>query len=106
MRNCTPHDIVIFGATGGVIVTLKPSGDVARVEQTLVQVGECDGIPIYRRRFGDLVGLPEPVDGVWFVVSALVAQAAPRRGDLLSPGELIRNTAGQPIGCRGLIRHG
>jgi hypothetical protein len=54
---------------------------------------------------GGIIGLPEPAEGVGFIVSRLVRETADRDGriDLFSPGELIRNVDGQPIGCKGLV---
>lgn len=37
-----------------------------------------------------------------YVVSALVRLALPYRRDLASPGPLVRDADGQPVGCRGL----
>jgi hypothetical protein len=65
--------------------------------------GEIDGVPISRSVLGEVMGLPAAEAGIWLVVSQIVASAA-RRPDLLFPGELVRNEAGQPIGCRGLAR--
>ena len=97
--NLTPHAIVetVTGAT------FPPSGQIARVAATMTPAGEIGGIPTYTRQFGEVEGLPDPVDGVTFIVSALVADACPYSLDLVSPGELVRNEAGQPIGCRGFI---
>lgn len=46
--------------------------------------------------------LPAEEAGVALVVSALVRLAVPHRRDVFSPGELVRGTDGQPVGCRGL----
>lgn len=61
---------------------------------------------------GGLVNpLPEPQDGVWLIVSLVVAiqqtyvYAAPRgRSDLLVPYREVRNMGGTVIGCRQLAR--
>ena len=45
--------------------------------------------------------LCDEMDGVILIVSTLVKNASPDRKDLVSPGELIRNEAGQPVGCKG-----
>jgi len=100
--NLTPHVLNVRLASGE-LVALPPSGEIARVEQRLDHAGySIDGADIYVRTFGAVIGLPDPRMGVNFIVSAIVAQAAPR-GDVLSPGELIRDATGQPVGCKGLI---
>ena len=97
--NLTPHAI-----TDAITGTSFPaSGDVARVAATFTPAGEAGGVQLFRRTFGNVTGLPAPQDGVLFIVSALVAAAAPSRSDLLSPGELVRNSDGQPIGCTGFV---
>ena len=101
MINLTPHALNIVTAHG--TVTLAPSGTVARCSQTSTPAGEVGGIALSRTAFGAVTGLPEPVEGVILVVSALVRAALPTRTDLASPGELVRDAAGVVIGCKGLI---
>lgn len=65
-------------------------------------VETLSGIPIYEAVYGDVVGLPEEKDGVVYIVSGMVNAAAEGRGDVYSPGSLIRDDEGRPVGCRGL----
>lgn len=60
-------------------------------------------VPVYTMRYGEVIGLPPQSETDAYVVSAMVRLAVPERLDVLSPGPLIRNEAGQPIGCDGLI---
>ena len=53
-------------------------------------------------KYGEVTGLPPFQDGTIFVVSGLVRAAVPHRHDVWQPGELLRNEAGQVIGCVGL----
>jgi hypothetical protein len=130
--NLTPHVLNII--VGDETLNLQPSGTVARVATKEETVGlapstecshcggfgeieapemgsqgsykcECSGmsIPIVKTSFGEVEGLPEPQKGTYYVVSRLVLTAS-RRGDLLAPGQLVRNKEGQPIGCKGLSR--
>lgn len=101
--NLTPHVINVFDADVEVM-KLAPSGMVARCTQKDVLDTEINGVKIFKQEFGDVVDLPEPKDGVMFVVSRLVASAAAGRNDLLVPGALKRNEQGQPVGCIGLAR--
>ena len=98
--NLTPHTINIHGASGGPI-TIAASGNVARVATTSTPVATIGGIPAVVTSAGNVTGIPVPVTGTWFLVSGMVL-AASNRTDLCAPGALIRNTAGQPIGCDGL----
>ena len=99
--NLTPHTINATRRDGSVRA-IAPSGSVARCSQSSVEVGEVEGIPLYRTTFGEVTGLPAPEEGVLYIVSALVRMAVPHRADVVSPGELLRGPDGQPVGCKGL----
>ena len=99
--NLTPHTLNIH--TGNGVTNIAPSGDVARVATVSVEAAPVGGIPTCTTTFGEVTGLPAPAEGVFFIVSGMVASAAPRP-DVLSPGDLVRDESGRPIGCRGLRR--
>ncbi len=101
--NLTPHNLAIHNGEGEV-TEIAPSGIVARVAATKSQTGCIDGIPVFKTAFGEIQDLPEAKEGVIYVTSLLVAQAT-KRADVFSPGELLRNEQGQPIGCLGLVSH-
>ena len=96
--NYTPHAIneTITGAT------FPPSGNVARVSATSYPAGDIAGVPCFSTIFGAVDGLPAPQDGVAILVSGLVLEASKGlRFDLVAPGELVRDAAGNPVGCKG-----
>lgn len=101
LRNLTPHRLTIHRPAGD-LVTLDPSGIVPRVEVTRQPAGEIGGIALHRSLTGSVTGLPDAEPGVVLIVSALVRLALPARTDLASPGQLIRDNNGQPVGCDGL----
>lgn len=94
--NLTPHAVTV----GGVVI--PPSGQVARVSVTRTPCGTHCGVPLFLPEFGEVVGLPAPVAGVVVIVSALVRGQVPTRGDVASPGILLRDSAGNVIGADGL----
>ena len=96
--NLTPHEITIIGAE---TIVVPPSGTVARVSSVSVPSMPRDGVECTVFVFGGVQGLPEPAAGVTFIVSGMVLDAC-NRSDLAAPGVLVRDDAGQPIGCRGL----
>lgn len=98
--NLTPHTVKLVNDFG--VLELFSQG-VARVSSTQEEIGRVVGVPLVRATFGEVTGLPEPVEGTMYVVSALVRAALPGRADLASPGDPIRDEAGQVIGAKSLI---
>ncbi len=91
--NLTPHAIRVL--VGSDVVTIEPSGSVARVATIEEVVGEFNGIPVVSRRNGDVVGLPE--DGTACIVSAMVASAVPGKAGVYAPDSgntAVRNDKG------------
>lgn len=108
MLNRTEHEVKVFNTIGANIpdkVLEQYKGEPIRVSCESRKVDTVEGIDIYENIYGEVTGLPEFEEGVYYVVSAMVRQALPERKDLLSPGQLIRNEAGQPVGCLGLVRN-
>ena len=99
--NLTPHILNIHTPSG--VVNVPPSGSVARCAVSSETVGEHEGIPLLRSSMGEVTGLPSPEPGVLYVVSMVVRGAVSERSDIASPGALVRNEAGQPCGCQGLV---
>lgn len=99
--NLTPHSIVII--SDGDTVTIPPSGIIARCVESTRQAGSINGIPLVRKDFGDVSGIPDQDPDTMYIVSALVRIAFPGRYDLVSPGDLVRDADGKPIGCRNLV---
>ena len=53
--------------------------------------------------FGEVQGLPEPAEGTYYVVSAMVLTALHgSRSDVLGVSEYVRNEAGQVVGAKAL----
>lgn len=98
--NLTPHVINVVVPSG--TIDIPASGQVARCSQTSKEVCKINDIPVTKQEFGAVEGLPAPQEGTYYLVSRLVAAACPERHDLLIPGPLVRNEAGQPVGCQGL----
>ena len=103
--NLTPHTLNIH--THGDVLNIPASGNVARVasEYFLTEDTADYGVDLYSCVYGEVTGLPPYRPGnTLYVVSGLVKAAVPNRHDVVSPGELIRDENGKPIGCRGLRR--
>lgn len=109
-RNLTPHSLNARTLDGDYVTIAPDARGAARVvydrlppEQTRI-----DGHEIAVTVAGPvrgIVGLPDPDDNIVLIVSRAVADAAPpNRGDLMSPGRLIRDEDGNVVGCDGLAR--
>jgi len=81
--NLTPHEIVV--STRNIKKTIGPSGQIARVETSQQHETWLDGIELVRTVYGDVIGVPEPEDGVVYIVSSLVASRLPERVDVVAP---------------------
>lgn len=104
--NLTPHALNIR-TTDGEMVTIAPSGKVARVGVKRVKVEELQGITIWGVEMGALEGLEGLVVGEGSVlITSLAAKTAVKAAFpaalVVSPGALIRDANGQPVGCDGL----
>lgn len=74
--NCTPHDILL---NNGVV--FKASGNVARVSNTFTKF---DSNLCCQVKYGALENVPEPKEGVKYIVSAMVLADSDRK-DLVAP---------------------
>ena len=100
--NLTPHAITFVNNEGNAIMTVQPSGTVARVKTGTIMTGEFCGIPVTATEYGDIENLPEREEGTIYIVSSLVAQRCPEREDVFIPNESVRDEQGRIIGCKSL----
>lgn len=93
LLNLTPHPITLD--VGGSRVDVPIAGPIARVASTpgveVERLALVGGVPVYSApTWGEIEGLPEPVEGAIFIVSALVGAALRERGivrpDVVCPG--------------------
>ena len=104
-KNLTPHTINVVDASGASMLTLPASGSVARCRATATETERVDGVPVFKTVDGEVEGLPEPQNGVLYVVSALVREAVKAtRTDVVSPAEFVRDAEGKILGCKGFTR--
>jgi hypothetical protein len=115
--NATPHEITLVSKQGveqdskkqfltetvEVIRSIPPSGILPRVSMSNSPAGEIDGIPIESVIYGEIEGLPEYQEGIYYIVSGLVASAAAKIGrtDCLAPGAIVRDESNPSnvLGC-------
>ena len=95
--NYTPHNVVLNNGT------CYASQGVARVSASFTDFN--DNL-LCKQQFGDVVGLPDKVDGTLLIVSAMV-MAASNRDDLVAPAtghpDTIRNDKGHIVSVPGFV---
>jgi len=104
--NLTPHDVNLHLASGEVVTypplnkdnPARAAMDVKKIANLRVHL---QAVPVTRNKYGELENVPEPQANTLFIVSALAAQAAPWREDLIIPSDPVRGEGNKIIGCRG-----
>ena len=99
--NCTPHPITLISQDGST-TTLPKGVVVPRLKQETVRVDIINGVSITESTFGETTDLPERQEGVYLIVSRMILEANKDRSDLLVPNELVRDEAGNIMGCKSL----
>lgn len=104
--NLTPHNIDVYNDKGEKIKTYPKSGKVARIQDDVTIKGEIDGVPVGTITYGKPIDLPDPQEGVYYIVSMVVRQALPERKDLISPDTskgAVRDEQGRILGTTRFI---
>lgn len=108
--NLTPHPLTLVSQSGTETVVL-PEATPARVASTPgTGLDSPPEVALYSApNWGAVEGLPTPVEGTIYVVSALVAGRVEGRPDVYSPGTgpkdgAVRDKQGRIIGVTRLIR--
>jgi hypothetical protein len=104
--NLTPHEIVLVNQNG-TISRIPPSGEVARVAMEYRDSDAVPGVAVAEVVMGQVEGLPSPQEGRYYLVSAMVAQAASTRADVLAPdtGPTAIRRDGQVAAVTRLLRY-
>lgn len=117
--NLTPHEVAIYNTTDCLLqcgrLYLREEEDTeecleplrvypaakepARVTFVQKPAGMADGIPVCWWAPNEIVNLPEPKPGTYYIVSKMLAQACPERKDLIFPGTLVYDADDYVVGC-------
>lgn len=112
--NATPHELNVVEADGFTIRTVPISGVVVRVETTRTEANFFGNVKAERVEFGPLEDVSSAyvlachhIDHAVIIVSGMALSHPDLPADTnhityASPGALVRNEHGQPIGCLGL----
>ena len=78
--------------------------------ETITNSADCNEIPIFNQEFGQIQGLPDPQPDTFYLVSAIVLDAAKASGrtDCLAPAtghhETVRNAQGHIVSVPGFVK--
>jgi hypothetical protein len=102
IENCTPH-VVHLHKQNGEVLTIEASKNPVRVSTKNDTLSDIDGIPVFKKTFGAIENLPEPVEGTIYIVSSIVLSALNgSRNDCYVPDDVIRDASGAIIGAKAL----
>ena len=99
--NMTPHEVCIGDRR------ISSSPEVRLLPRVVFKETKAETIcdlPIVEITVDKVIYLPKSRQGVYLIVSSIVAAAEPLRRDLLVPHDPIRNSSGQVISCTSLAR--
>lgn len=106
-KNYTPHEIHVQTPLETFIFH---SDGNARVEEEQSMIGEHGGIELRFTTYKEITGIPEPKEGIKYIVSMVVAQANTKlthpRNDLVCPDSgksCLRNEKGMITAVTGFI---
>ena len=99
--NLTPHEVTVRADEGDIS---WPTSGIARVEDYAEPIAPLGGVPAVVLATGKVVGLPDPVPGVVYIVSRVLAGAVPDRRDIVFPFGEIRDEAGRIVAVSALAR--
>lgn len=102
VMNLTPYTITVFNNKGKVKSQILPSGTVARVKINS-KTTQMDYFPITETT-STICDLPNPQNGVIYIVSLQVALCCRGRLDVVFPNEAVKHPKGKGIGCKSFGR--
>ena len=105
--NLTPHPITINDGTKKVTFEPMEVKELPRVNMVTTGEDEVDGIKIRKIKQSAITHLPEAEAESIYIVSAMVAQAAPHRSDLICPDteQANRDGKGFIISVKGFVSY-
>lgn len=102
--NLTAHSVSLLN--GQEPIEFPPSGTIIRLKEKVLETNIENQVKIktviYEADGAD--SWPQPRIGVLFIVSYMVAKAAPHRSDFIFPFDLVRKPGGVIVGCRSFAR--
>jgi hypothetical protein len=104
-KNLTYHEIA-FMTQKGELISIPPSGQIARVEYTPEVIDMVGDVPVIKISYKEPVGLPEPEEGVYYIVSATVKNAVGESRPDVVAAYSVERVAGTPTHAKGVRING
>lgn len=86
--NLNKHAVILSSSSSegdeAVHTVFPPSGMVASVSTKEVMAEDANGLPCVRVEYGEVQGIPDPQEGVFYIVNMLVFERSDR-ADLIAP---------------------
>jgi len=114
--NLTDHAVHVIRMDGSRL-RIDPSGEILRYRERLEPCAELNGIDVYHIVGGTYVmihatsgistaGLPPRMADTLYIVSKICLQSMQvDRNDFVSPGQAVKDSVGNVIGCKGFLRY-
>jgi hypothetical protein len=101
--------LTLLGEDGTAVWSRMPGGPPVRRAEDRRDAGtlRLQGgvvVPLVTVELGAVTGLPDPAEGIGYVVSRITAEAAAGRDDVFCPDGQVIGPDGRIIGCRALAR--
>lgn len=101
--NVTPHGVNRYDDAGNVVLSLAPSGTIARLTEHTQSAPDGHAATVVVK-LGECIGLSDPQPGVVYVASMPLVMglraADINRPDVVYPYGQVRDSNGRIIGCR------
>jgi hypothetical protein len=101
--NCTPHDVHLILEDETVTIP-KNEDKLIRLEERRYLTVNHGNVKVNVKTFLDAENMPDQKEFNYYIVSDMVLRAFPKREDLISPDEIVRNENGHIIGCKSFYR--
>lgn len=110
LLNCTGHTISIFSNNGDgenerKIVEIPPLGVRVWVEDELCPVATVNGIELCRETLGNVIGLPEPKEGIFLIVDRVIYDTS-ERPDLVALSKFEHDKTTKRLIANALVTRG
>jgi hypothetical protein len=102
--NYTSHPVIFVSENG--TRTFPRASHMVRMDRVFGPMEWVDGVAITPIEHEIVKFLPDPKPDTLYIVSPQVANALPRRKDLIFPSRLVKDNTGRIIGCCEFLRNG